>query len=125
MPRFNVVAAIFEQNGRILLQFRTNTENHPEHWGLPAGRVEMGESVQQAIAREMQEELNVIFRTEREPDYECTTADGRTCAAFIVSTYEGTITNNEPDLCKELAWHDFDELPVSTYAGNDLAAQAS
>lgn len=52
--RFNYrVAGIAIHNGRVLLN---RFERH-DHWFLPGGRVEMGETSREALQREMQEEL--------------------------------------------------------------------
>ena len=54
-----VVAAIFENNGRILICQRTPGQSHPLKWEFPGGKVEPGESPEQGLARELEEELAV------------------------------------------------------------------
>ena len=54
-----VVAAIVEQNGRILICQRRRGDRFELKWEFPGGKVKAGETPQQALARELREELNV------------------------------------------------------------------
>jgi ADP-ribose pyrophosphatase YjhB (NUDIX family) len=107
----DVVAAIFLAEGKILLQYRVNTPRSPLHWGLPAGRVEPGETGSEAISREMIEELGVSVVPTGGPDFSCTNEGGKRFDAYLVEDYTGEITNNEPEHCRELRWFELDDLP--------------
>ena len=54
-----VVAAILEQNGQILIGQRTAEQSHPLKWEFPGGKVEAGETPEQALVRELDEELGI------------------------------------------------------------------
>jgi len=54
-----VVAAILEREGRILICRRTKEQSHALKWEFPGGKVEPGESPEQAVARELEEELGI------------------------------------------------------------------
>jgi len=54
-----VVAAIIERNGRILICQRTPEQAHPLKWEFPGGKVEAGENPRDALARELGEELAI------------------------------------------------------------------
>ncbi|MDR3703765.1 MAG: (deoxy)nucleoside triphosphate pyrophosphohydrolase [Candidatus Sulfopaludibacter sp.] len=54
-----VVAAIIEREGRILICRRTREQAHALKWEFPGGKVEPGESPDQALARELEEELGL------------------------------------------------------------------
>jgi 8-oxo-dGTP diphosphatase len=54
-----VVAAILQSGGRILIGQRTPQQSHPLQWEFPGGKVEAGESPEQAVVRELQEELGI------------------------------------------------------------------
>ncbi|MGB6430000.1 MAG: (deoxy)nucleoside triphosphate pyrophosphohydrolase [Candidatus Acidiferrales bacterium] len=54
-----VVAALIEENGRMLICQRSRAGSFPLSWEFPGGKVEPGETLSQALARELQEELGV------------------------------------------------------------------
>jgi 8-oxo-dGTP diphosphatase len=54
-----VVAGVIEQNGHILIAQRKAASKHPLKWEFPGGKVETGESPQQALSRELREELGI------------------------------------------------------------------
>ena len=54
-----VVAAILERDGRILIGQRKPEQAHPLQWEFPGGKVEPGETPEQALARELEEELGI------------------------------------------------------------------
>jgi len=54
-----VVAAILERDGRILIGQRQATQSHPLKWEFPGGKVEAGETPEQALKRELAEELDL------------------------------------------------------------------
>ena len=107
----DVVVAIFREPGGVLLQYRINTPRSPEHWGLPAGTVEPGETAENAIHREMKEELGISFTPVRGPEYSCSADGGKRFDAFIVDSYTGVISNEEPMYCREHQWFQLDDLP--------------
>ena len=53
--RPSVSAVIFDRHGRLLLQQRSDGGQ----WGLPGGSVELGESVRDAVIREVREETGL------------------------------------------------------------------
>jgi 8-oxo-dGTP diphosphatase len=61
-----VVAAIIERDGKILVGQRKPGQSHPLQWEFPGGKVECGESPEQALARELEEELGVCAAVSRE-----------------------------------------------------------
>jgi 8-oxo-dGTP diphosphatase len=52
-----VVAALIEQEGRVLVARRRADQAQPLAWEFPGGKIEPGESPSQALVREIQEEL--------------------------------------------------------------------
>lgn len=57
--KIKVVAAIIEnENNEILCALRSPKMTIPNQWEFPGGKVEENESLQDAIEREVQEELN-------------------------------------------------------------------
>ncbi|ROR14838.1 pyrimidine (deoxy)nucleoside triphosphate diphosphatase [Erwinia sp. JUb26] len=54
-----VVAAMILRDGRLLLAQRGPQGDQPGLWEFPGGKVDAGESQQQALARELKEELAI------------------------------------------------------------------
>ena len=54
-----VSAAIIHRNGRVLVGQRRRGGRHPLKWEFPGGKLEPGESPQQALVRELREELDI------------------------------------------------------------------
>jgi 8-oxo-dGTP diphosphatase len=58
-PLIKVVAALIEKDGRYLIAQRTSHATFPLHWEFPGGKVEQGETDEEALKREMMEELGI------------------------------------------------------------------
>jgi len=54
-----VVAALIERDGRVLICQRRATDRYPLRWEFPGGKVEPGEDPRAALARELEEELAI------------------------------------------------------------------
>ena len=54
-------AVIFDGDGKVLLEHRSDNG----FWGLPGGAVEVGESVEQAVKREVMEETALLIEVKR------------------------------------------------------------
>jgi 8-oxo-dGTP diphosphatase len=54
-----VVAAVIERDGRILICQRKRGGRHALKWEFPGGKVEPGEDSPSALARELREELQI------------------------------------------------------------------
>lgn len=60
--RFRVVAALIRQDGKVLLTQRWPGKHLGLTWEFPGGKVESGETDEEALKRELQEELGVDVR---------------------------------------------------------------
>lgn len=54
-----VSAGILHKSGRVLIGQRRRKGRHPLKWEFPGGKVEYGESPQEALIRELREELDI------------------------------------------------------------------
>ncbi|WP_061708859.1 pyrimidine (deoxy)nucleoside triphosphate diphosphatase [Pseudenterobacter timonensis] len=59
LKTIDVVAAILEREGKILLARRPAHADQPGKWELAGGKVEAGETQPEALARELREELGI------------------------------------------------------------------
>lgn len=61
MPLLVTAAVVFDGE-KVLLTKRPDDKRHPGFWEFPGGKVDPGESPEQALCREMREELDVEVR---------------------------------------------------------------
>ena len=118
--RFKVVPSVYLipiHDHKTLLGCRTNTGWMDGHYGLVSGHVEAGETPEEAMIREAQEECGIILKSSslilssimyRQVD--------RTNVDFFYTcqNWDGTIQNTEPDCCLGWEWFSFDQLPENT-----------
>lgn len=57
--KIRVVGAMIERNGKYLITQRPRRATLPLLWEFPGGRVEPGETDQEALARELHEEMGI------------------------------------------------------------------
>jgi 8-oxo-dGTP pyrophosphatase MutT (NUDIX family) len=128
------VGAVIFENGRVLLQRRDDNGR----WGLPGGGVEPGESVRQALIREVREETGLDVEPVRligvysDPAYHqvVTYPDGKV-VHYVSNVFEctvraGSLTCGDESL--ELDWFDPERLPedvmlISTIRIRDALAR--
>jgi 8-oxo-dGTP diphosphatase len=84
-----IAAIIFENDkGEILLYLRDNKPGipFPNHWDLIGGHMEEGETPEQALIREVKEELDIDLKEYRfYKKYECLTGDAYENIKYIFS----------------------------------------
>jgi len=87
---------ILPREGRVLLGRRT-IEPRRGYWTLPGGYVELGESAEEAVAREAAEEMGIEVRVER-----LLGLHSGAPSAVAVALYLGTIVRGEPEPLHEV-----------------------
>ncbi|MBV9406047.1 MAG: (deoxy)nucleoside triphosphate pyrophosphohydrolase [Acidobacteriaceae bacterium] len=115
-----VSAGIIHRNGRILLGQRRRSDRHPLKWEFPGGKVEYGETPQQALVRELREELQIDATVGSElARYEHDYPSGSRVALlfFAVPEFSG-----EPDgrIFEQICWTDLHALPEFDFLDGDL-----
>ena len=60
-----MVAALIEQDGRVLMSRRRADQALPNCWEFPGGKVEPGEAPEAALVREIREELDCAIEVGR------------------------------------------------------------
>ena len=63
MP-IKVVCAVIRREDRILICKRSSKMSHPDKWEFPGGKIQKHEKEEQALFREIREELNIEVRIE-------------------------------------------------------------
>lgn len=66
MKTLEVTAAVIRQNGKVLICQRPANKNCGLLWEFPGGKIEAGETGEECIVRECQEELGITLRVEQE-----------------------------------------------------------
>ena len=114
-----VVAAIIEREGRILICRRRPDQPHPLKWEFPGGKVEPGETAEQALTRELAEELDVRGATGRELTRYEYAYPGKTPILLIffrVKHFEGEPKNL---VFQEMRWEPPHKLPSFDFLEGD------
>jgi len=103
------VGVLFDANGQFLLTTRPEGKAYAGHWEFPGGKIEAGETVEQALARELHEELGIhitqvtLWRTEQ-IDYPHAWVELHFCK---VTRWQGDLQMKEG---QEFSWQ---QLPVT------------
>ena len=61
MTMKTVAAALIVRDNKILICQRTRHQTMPLKWEFPGGKIEPGEKPEQALVRELEEELGLTF----------------------------------------------------------------
>lgn len=116
MERIDVVAAIVEHDG-LFLACRRRPERGGQ-WEFPGGKVEAGESVDAAVARELREELDVAVVG---GEVFTTVEHGELRIIFVLASLADERPTQSTDH-DQLEWLALDELSSVDWADADRAA---
>lgn len=109
------------ENHKILLSRRYQTGIDDGNYVLPMGCIDGNESLRSALCREAKEECNIeieqqhlhachlLHRLYHIPQYDYSFE--QLDLFFQVTSYKGTIQNNEPTKCDQLAFFPLNDLP--------------
>lgn len=118
MPITVVAAIIQDRAGSYLCCKRGSWKSSPNKWEFPGGKPEQGESLEDAIVREIKEELNADIRVVRQFDRSVTgEIDLVSFVCDLVSDSPKFSTDHS-----EIAWVPEGELSKLDWAEPDLPA---
>jgi len=113
---------LVDDGGNLLLSRRRDSVAEFDGlWHLPAGKLDAGESVVAAAAREAEEEIGVVVEPDHLRHVHTVHATGlglepRLGLFFEVRRWSGEPRNREPDKCSEVRWYPVDALPENLIA---------
>ena len=117
----NVVAAAIERDGKIFCAQRPEGKCLGGFWEFPGGKLEIGESPEQALVREIKEELNseieiISYINDASYDYDFGTV--------VMKTYHAKLISGNLELLEHQnsIWLASDELDTLNWAPVDRPA---
>lgn len=113
------VAVILNEKNQVLISLRPESSHLGGYWEFPGGKVENNETVEQALFRELQEELDINIETYR-PLIQITHRYHEKSVfldVWLVSSYAGTAIGKEG---QEIRWEDISQLDVNDFPEANL-----
>ncbi|MCC2028587.1 (deoxy)nucleoside triphosphate pyrophosphohydrolase [Microbacterium sp. YMB-B2] len=119
--QINVVGAVVVRDGTILSAQRSASMSLPGMWEFPGGKIEAGETPEQALRREMQEELLCTIDVGAHVE---TTSFEYDFGVVTLTTFYATLVEGEPRLTEhaEIRWIAAADLDSVTWAPADVPA---
>ena len=119
LPHIHVACAIIKNDGLILATQRSATMSLPLKWEFPGGKLEAGESPEQCLQRELQEELAIFVRIGQglKPITHRYSTFVVTLYPFECDNLQGSMILHEHSAA---CWLAPDELPTLDWAEADL-----
>jgi len=116
----NVVAAVIERDGEVLICQRKAGQRHAGKWEFPGGKVEAGEEFRSALERELREELAITAAIGDEIARYQYTYPGRAPIRLIffrVTEFEGEPVNV---VFEQIRWEKMANLPAYDFLDGDV-----
>lgn len=120
-PAKRVVAALILRGDTILCCQRTKYQALALKWEFPGGKIEPGEKPEQALRRELEEELGILAEIGRQvTELHHTYANGNSVALqfFAVEHFDGEMQNR---IFREVRWVRRQDLPELDFLDADRA----
>ena len=116
----NVVAAVIERAGRVLICQRKAGQRYAGKWEFPGGKVEPGEEFALALVRELAEELSISATIGEEIVRYRYTYPGRSpiqLVFFRVVEFDGEPVNR---VFEQIRWEEIASLPAYDFLEGDI-----
>lgn len=117
--RIDVVAGLILRDGRVLVCQRHEKGSFPLKWEFPGGKIESGETANDALRRELKEELAIdVIESAAVYQHEHGYPAGPTVRLqfFKILRYRGEVENR---VFQQIAWVQFAELPKVDFLDGD------
>jgi 8-oxo-dGTP diphosphatase len=115
-----VVAALILKDDKILACQRTKHQTMPLKWEFPGGKIEEGEQPQDALRRELEEELGIDATIGDEVTrirHEYRSGNSVELRFFVVTDFKGELENR---IFRDMQWVDRKDLPSLDFLEADL-----
>lgn len=116
MREIPVVAAVVQENDRYLVCLRPRHKRHGGYWEFPGGKLDPGENLAEAAARELDEELNVQVLSSGPVLFESHDTGSPFRILFVEVTIDG---HPEPTEHDAIRWATLEELATMPLAPTD------
>ena len=118
-PVIPVSSGLIIQNNKVLIGLRSENDNGGGLWEFPGGKIEIDESSEEAVIRELNEELDIIVRKPKKimqylHRFKNLIYD---ISFFEVISFKGSIKKIVHD---ELEWVDLDSIKNYNFISGDL-----
>ena len=116
-----VVAGLIFQNNKLLICQRPKFKDHPLKWEFPGGKIKKDETSEDALIREIKEELSInIFNYNELISYNFNYSDlGKTVFInfYLIKNFTGKILNN---FHNQLKWIEIKDIREYDFLEGDL-----
>ena len=121
IEQIKVVAGLILQNNKLLICQRPNFKDHPLKWEFPGGKIKNDETSEEALIREINEELSInIINYEELISYNFNYKDLNKKVLiyfYLVNNFSGKVLNN---FHKELKWIEIKDIREYDFLEGDL-----
>ena len=121
IEQIKVVAGLILQNNKLLICQRPNFKDHPLKWEFPGGKIKNDETNEEALIREINEELSIkIINYEELINYNFNYKDLNKKVFiyfYLVNNFSGKVLNN---FHKELKWIEIKDIREYDFLEGDL-----
>ena len=128
-PALTVDAMVFRKNaeGWQVLLIKRKNEPFKDKWALPGGFVDMNETLEEAVVRELQEETGLHeiplkqYHAFSDPNRD---PRGRTVSVVFYAFVEGKTNVKGSDDAAEAQWHNLNQLPGLAFDHQQIIRKA-